>query len=89
MAIKSVREIQTIDSHTEGNPTRVIIKGVEVPPGDTLFEKIEWLKKNDDSLRKLLNFEPRGGGSMCSVLLMPPLQQKGAHVNIFIGNCQM
>ncbi len=26
------RVIQTIDSHTEGNPTRVIVGGVPVPP---------------------------------------------------------
>jgi proline racemase len=29
--------IQTIDSHTEGNSTRVIVGGVPVPPGNTLL----------------------------------------------------
>ena len=65
------RVIQTIDSHTEGNPTRVIVGGVRVPPGATLLEKRAWLMENDDALRRLLNFEPRGGGLMCSVLLLP------------------
>lgn len=67
------RIVQTVDSHTEGNPTRVIVGGVPVPPGDSLLAKQRWLAENDDSLRKLLCFEPRGGGLMCSVLLMPPL----------------
>lgn len=67
------RIVRTVDSHTEGNPTRVIVDGVPLPAGDSLLEKQQWLAKHDDSLRKLLCFEPRGGGLMCSVLLMPPL----------------
>ncbi len=70
------RSIRTVDSHTEGNPTRVIVGGVAEPPGDTLLEKQQWLAENDDSLRRLLCFEPRGGGLMCSVLLMPPMSRK-------------
>ena len=65
------RVIQTVDSHTEGNSTRVITGGYRVPPGDTLLAKREWLWRNDDGLRRMLNFEPRGHGMMCSVLLMP------------------
>jgi proline racemase len=67
------RLIQTVDSHTEGNSTRVITGGYPIPPGRTLLEKRAWLWRNDDGLRRLLNFEPRGHGMMCSVLLMPPL----------------
>lgn len=65
--------IQAIDSHTEGNPTRVIIGGVDPPPGQTLWERKQYLQDQDDDLRQLLNFEPRGGGLMCSVLLMDPM----------------
>ena len=67
------RSVRTIDSHTEGNPTRVIVDGVSVPPGETLLDKQKWLMDNDDFLRRMLVFEPRGGGLMCSVFLMPPL----------------
>ena len=65
------RVIHTVDSHTEGNPTRVVVGGVKVPPGKGLLEKSTWLEGNDDGLRRLLNFEPRGSGMMCSVLLLP------------------
>ena len=68
-----LRIVRAVDSHTEGNPTRVIVGGVPVPPGDSLLEKQRWLAEHDDALRKLLCFEPRGGGLMCSVLLMPTL----------------
>jgi proline racemase len=73
MATSFTRLIQTVDSHTEGNSTRVIVGGVPVPPGKTLLERREWLWRNDDALRRMLNFEPRGHGMMCSVLLMPPI----------------
>jgi proline racemase len=67
------RMIQTVDSHTEGNSTRVITGGYPVPPGETLLERRRWLWRHDDGLRRMLNFEPRGHGMMCSVLLMPPV----------------
>jgi proline racemase len=72
MSIGFQRAIYTVDSHTEGNPTRVIIGGVPSLPGATLLDKRTWLSRNDDGLRRLLNFEPRGSDMMCSVLLLPP-----------------
>ena len=70
------RSILTVDSHTEGNPTRVIVGGVAIPPGDTLLEKQQWLVKKDDNLRRLLCSEPRGGGLMCSVFVMPSITRE-------------
>lgn len=66
------RVIHTVDSHTEGAGTRVIVGGVPVPPGKTLLEKRAWLMHHDDGMRRLINFEPRGSNCMCSVLLLPP-----------------
>lgn len=66
------REFQVLDTHTEGNPTRIVIGGIDVPPGFSLLERQAWLVNNDDQLRKLSNFEPRGNPMMCSVLLTPP-----------------
>ncbi len=71
--MRSRRLIQTVDSHTEGNPTRVVVGGVAVPPGRTLRERCDWLRIHDDQLRQLLNFEPRGSSMMCSAVVMPPL----------------
>lgn len=72
MSVRFKRVVQTVDSHTEGNATRVIVGGVKTPPGATLMEKRNWLWRHDDGLRRMLNFEPRGSGMMCSVLLLPP-----------------
>ena len=72
MASYSLRSIRTVDSHTEGNPTRVIVGGFPVPPGDNLLERRDWLMAHADGMRRMVNFEPRGSGLMCSVLLLPP-----------------
>lgn len=72
--MRSKRVIQTVDSHTEGNPTRVVVGGVATPPGKTLRERCDWLRTHDDQLRALLNFEPRGSAMMCSAIVLPPLE---------------
>lgn len=43
MASYSVRTVHTVDSHSEGNPTRVIVGGVPVPPGVILNQEREWI----------------------------------------------
>ncbi|MSY23368.1 MAG: proline racemase, partial [Actinobacteria bacterium] len=34
---KSLRTVTTVESHTEGMPTRVVISGIEEIPGATMF----------------------------------------------------
>lgn len=77
------RTIQTVDSHTEGNSTRIVLGGVKVPPGRTVAERNDWLKMNDDGLRRLLNFEPRGHPMMCSVYVFPPVEE-GSDFSVII-----
>jgi proline racemase len=76
MTLSFKRMVHAVDSHTKGNPTRVVVGGVPVPPGATLAERTEWLKRNDDALRRLLNFEPRGNPMMCSVYVFPAIDPK-------------
>ena len=83
MGLRFKRLVQTVDSHTEGNATRVIVGGVKTPPGATLLEKRSWLWRNDDGLRRMLNFEPRGSGMMCSVLVLPA-EQPGSDFAVII-----
>jgi proline racemase len=71
--MRIARLIQTVDSHTEGNPTRVVVGGVATPPGRTLEERRDWLRTHDTELRPFLNFEPRGSSMMCSAIVMAPL----------------
>jgi proline racemase len=70
MTLSFKRMVQAVDSHTEGNATRMVVGGVPAPPGATLAQRTEWLKHNDDALRRLLNFEPRDNRMMCSVYVL-------------------
>lgn len=70
--MKFQRIISAIDSHTEGEPARVVTGGIPVIPGATIQEKWQWAKHNLDGLRKLLMFEPRGSGVMSGSILTTP-----------------
>lgn len=61
-----------IDAHAEGEVGRVIVSGVAEPPGASLFEKKRYLETRDDSLRRFILFEPRGGPAMSVNLVLPP-----------------
>ena len=43
--MKAMRMINAVDSHTMGEPTRIITGGVPVIPGNTMPEKKEYLEK--------------------------------------------
>ena len=62
--------IQTIDSHTGGEPTRLIISGIPVE-GSTLLEQREFVRENYDDLRAALMREPRGHRGMFGAILCP------------------
>jgi proline racemase len=70
--MRSVRTFHAVDSHTEGMPTRVIVGGVGVLPGETMAQRrVNFLRDSDD-LRTLLMFEPRGHNAMSGAILQPP-----------------
>lgn len=52
--------ITTIDSHTEGEATRLIVDGLGTIPGDTMMQKLDWFKFTHDPIRNILTKEPRG-----------------------------
>jgi proline racemase len=77
--------IKAIDSHTEGEPTRVVTAGLPEVPGDTMLEKREWLRKNLDHVRTALIHEPRGHDAMVMAYLLPPVT-KGATTGVVFTN---
>ena len=66
------RMVRTIDSHTCGQPTRTITGGLPRIPGNTMGEKMAYLRDNQDSLRKFLMFEPRGNEVMSGAIITEP-----------------
>jgi proline racemase len=73
--MRSRRVFHAVDSHTEGMPTRVIVGGVEVIPGETMLERRRYFVDNLDHLRTLLMYEPRGHGAMSGAILQPSTRQ--------------
>ncbi len=70
--MRSRRVIHTVESHTEGMPTRVVVGGVGVLPGETMFDRRRWFMANSDGLRRFLMNEPRGHAAMSGAILQPP-----------------
>ena len=64
------RQVLTVaDSHTGGNPTRIVLDGVTLPPEARTVDAARlWLRDNADWVRTRLVHEPRGGGLTCAVL---------------------
>jgi len=69
--------ITTIDTHTEGEPTRIVTAGLLSIKGNTMLEKREFLIKNYDYLRTALISEPRGHKDMYANFLTPPTTDQG------------
>lgn len=64
--------ITTIDSHTAGEPTRLIVAGFPDIPGKNMEEKTRYFKTHLDHIRLSLTREPRGHrGIMAAVLTEP------------------
>ncbi|GAW28872.1 proline racemase family protein [Carboxydocella sp. ULO1] len=64
--------IQTIDTHTMGEPTRIITGGAPRILGKTMMEKKMYMESELDWLRKLLMNEPRGHKDMFGAILTEP-----------------
>lgn len=70
--MKFQRLFSTIDTHTGGNPTRTVISGLPPLKGKTMSEKMLYMEKHYDWIRKFLMNEPRGHGVMSGALLVDP-----------------
>jgi proline racemase len=64
--------LTTIDSHTQGEPTRLLIGGVDLP-GTTIYEKRDLFASRNDHLRLLLTREPRGHREMFAAVVTEPV----------------
>lgn len=78
--------IAVVDSHTEGEPTRVVVDGWPMPDGASMAERREHLRRHQDHLRRAVVLEPRGHEAVVGALLTPPVEA-GSHAGvIFFDN---
>lgn len=65
--------LEVVDSHTEGEPTRVIVGGWGELAGATMAERRDELRRHHDALRRAVVCEPRGHEAVVGALLTPPV----------------
>jgi proline racemase len=66
------RRIVTIDSHTAGEPTRLVL-GCDDLPGAGMAEKRTHFMAHHDALRRLLTLEPRGHRELLAAVVTRPV----------------
>ncbi|TPL43604.1 hypothetical protein FJ957_21935 [Mesorhizobium sp. B2-4-6] len=69
------RSLEVVDSHTCGQPTRVILSGHGLVPGTDPTAAREILRGERDWVRTVSVMEPRGHRSMFSVALIQPARE--------------
>lgn len=78
--------IETIESHTGGEPLRVVVDGYPEIPGETILEKRRHVREHHDDLRKALMYEPRGHADMYGAVLTDPVTEDGDVGVLFTHN---
>lgn len=71
--------IETVDTHTGGEPTRIILSGIPKLEGNSVREKRDYFKEHYDYIRTRLTYEPRGHAGCCALRwCRPPAEADSA-----------
>ncbi len=78
--------LRVIDSHTEGEPTRVVLEGGPDLGNGTLAERRAIFAKDHDHFRRRVILEPRGHEALVGALLCEPKDKTCTAGVIFFNN---
>lgn len=81
-----MQRIQVIDSHTGGEPTRLVIGGFPALGSGTMAERRALLAGAHDAWRRATVLEPRGSDVVVGALLCEPVASDAAAGVIFFNN---
>jgi len=81
-----MKQIRVIDSHTGGEPTRVVVSGGPELGGGPLTERIRIFREKHDRLRSAIVNEPRGSDVLVGALLVEPTDKSCVTGVIFFNN---
>lgn len=84
--MKDVMRINAIDSHTGGEPTRVITGGFPGLGPGSIAERLEVFRRDYDHLRLATVCEPRGHSAIVGALLCEPADSSAAAGVIYFNN---
>jgi proline racemase len=78
--------LRVVDSHTGGEPTRVVLDGELDLGGGTVAEQLEAMRTRHDGWRSALVCEPRGSDVIVGAVLCPPADATCVAGVIFFNN---
>ncbi|MBI3209505.1 MAG: 4-hydroxyproline epimerase [Candidatus Solibacter usitatus] len=81
-----MQRVSVIDSHTGGEPTRVVIAGGPDLGNGSMAERLQVFRKHHDSFRSAVVNEPRGSDVIVGALLCEPVDGACAAGVIFFNN---
>ncbi|HTW38884.1 MAG TPA: proline racemase family protein [Steroidobacteraceae bacterium] len=84
--MSGTRKVRVIDSHTGGEPTRVVIDGGPELGSGSMQERIERFRRREDRFRSAVVNEPRGSDALVGALLVEPSDARCIAGVIFFNN---
>ena len=81
-----MQRISVIDTHTGGEPTRVVVSGGPELGDGTMADRLAIFRDRHDTFRSAVVGEPRGSDVLVGAILLPPLDPAFAAGVIFFNN---
>jgi len=78
--------LRVIDSHTGGEPTRIVVDGAPDLGGGSMADRLKVLRDKHDWVRRACVLEPRGSDVIVGALLCKPVSPRAAAGVIFFNN---
>lgn len=82
-------KLKYYDTHTAGEPTRIVYEGYPELKGNTIMEKKNYLIENLEEIRTMTMLEPRGHENMFGAIILDPVDSRADKGVIFMdtGGC--
>lgn len=81
-----MKRVHVIDSHTGGEPTRLVLQGFPEIAGASMAEKRDALREHHDQWRRACLLEPRGNEVLVGALYCQPVSADATCGVIFFNN---
>jgi 4-hydroxyproline epimerase len=84
--LRQANRVRVVDSHTAGEPTRVVISGGPELGIGPLAERLDRFRTEHDAFRSAIINEPRGSDALVGALLCAPVDETCVAGVIFFNN---
>jgi 4-hydroxyproline epimerase len=84
--VSGTARITVVDSHTEGEPTRVVLAGWPDAPGATVRERRDAMRRTHEAWRRATVLEPRGHDAVVGAVLVPADRPEAATGVVFFND---